>query len=155
MGLFDAINASASGLTAERLRMDVTAENLANAQSTRGADGQPYRRKEVVLQQSGGGFGQALSTAMGSPGARAASTGGTDRQGGVEVAGIVEDQTDFKLVYDPGHPDANAEGYVQMPNVNPVTEMVDLISASRGYEANVTAIQAAKQMFSKTLDILR
>ena len=155
MGLFDAINASASGLTAERLRMDVTAENLANAQSTRGADGQPYRRKEVVLQQSGGGFGQALDAAMGTPGARAASAGGQDGQGGVEVAGIVEDQSDFKLVYDPGHPDANAEGYVQMANVNPVTEMVDLISASRGYEANVTAIQTAKSMFSKTLDILR
>ena len=147
MGLFDAINAAGSGLTAERLRMDVTAENLANAQTTRGADGQPYRRKEVVLQQRDSGFGQALNTAM----ARGASTGG----GGVEVAGIVEDQSDFKLVYDPAHPDANAEGYVQMPNVNPVTEMVDLISASRGYEANVTAIQTAKTMFSKTLDILR
>ena len=152
MGLFDAINSAGSALTAERLRMDVTAENLANAQSTRGADGQPYRRKEVVLQQSGGGFGQALNAAMGTPGARAASSGG---QGGVEVAGIVEDQAEFKLVYDPGHPDANAEGYVEMPNVNPVTEMVDLISASRGYEANVTAIQTAKTMFSKTLDILR
>ena len=146
MGLFDAINAAGSGLTAERLRMDVTAENLANAQTTRGADGQPYRRKEVVLQQRDGGFGQALNTAM----ARGSSTGG-----GVQVAGIVEDQSDLKLVYDPAHPDANAEGYVQMPNVNPVTEMVDLISASRGYEANVTAIQAAKTMFSKTLDILR
>jgi flagellar basal-body rod protein FlgC len=148
MGLFDAINAAGSGLTAERLRMDVTAENLANAQTTRGADGQPYRRKEVVLQERGGGFGAALDTAM----ARGASTG---EPGGVQVAGIIEDQSDFKLVYDPGHPDANADGYVQMPNVNPVTEMVDLISASRGYEANVTAIQAAKQMFSKTLDILR
>jgi flagellar basal-body rod protein FlgC len=148
MGLFDAINAAGSGLTAERLRMDVTAENLANAQTTRGADGQPYRRKEVVLQQREGGFGAALDTAM----ARGASSGSA---GGVEVAGIVEDQSDLKLVYDPGHPDANAEGYVQMPNVNPVTEMVDLISASRGYEANVTAIQAAKTMFAKTLDILR
>jgi flagellar basal-body rod protein FlgC len=148
MGLFDAINAAGSGLTAERLRMDVTAENLANAQTTRGADGQPYRRKEVVLQQRDGGFGAALDTAMG----RSASS---DAAGGVQVAGIVEDQSDLKLVYDPGHPDANAEGYVEMPNVNPVTEMVDLISASRGYEANVTAIQAAKTMFSKTLDILR
>jgi flagellar basal-body rod protein FlgC len=146
MGLFDAINAAGSALTAERLRMDVTAENLANAQSTRGADGQPYRRKDVVLQQRDGGttFGSALSSAMSS---------GTAR--GVEVAGIVEDPTDFRLVYDPGHPDANAEGYVEMPNVNPVTEMVDLISASRGYEANVTAINTAKTMFTKTLDILR
>ena len=147
MGLFDAINAAGSALTAERLRMDVTAENLANAQTTRGADGQPYRRKEVVLQQrDGGGFGSVLDTAMGR---------GADARGGVEVAGIVEDQSDGKLVYDPGHPDADARGYVRMPNVNPVTEMVDLISASRGYEANVTAIQTAKTMFSKTLDILR
>ena len=147
MGLFDAINASGSALTAERLRMDVTAENLANAQSTRGADGQPYRRKEVVLQSKGGNdFGTALAGAM---------NRGANRSAAVEVAGIVEDQSAFRLQYDPGHPDANAEGYVQMPNVNAVTEMVDLISASRGYEANVTAINTAKQMFSKTLDILR
>jgi flagellar basal-body rod protein FlgC len=148
MGLFDAINAAGSALTAERLRMDVTAENLANAQTTRGADGQPYRRKEVVLQERDGGFGSMLTTAMG-------ASSGANGAGGVEVAGIVEDPSDFKLVYDPGHPDADAQGYVRMPNVNPVTEMVDLISASRGYEANVTAIQTAKTMFSKTLDILR
>ena len=153
MGLFDAINASGSALTAERLRMDVTAENLANAQSTRGADGQPYRRKEVILQQKGGNdFGTTLNAAMSPRGG--GGVGGPD-SGGVEVGGIVEDQSAFRLQYDPGHPDANAQGYVEMPNVNPVTEMVDLISASRGYEANVTAMQTAKQMFSKTLDILR
>ena len=150
MGLFDAINSAGSALTAERLRMDVTAENLANANTTRGADGQPYRRKEVVLQQRDGGaaFGNVLGAAMGG---RAGSASG----GGVEVAGIVEDETDFKLIYDPGHPDADPQGYVRMPNVNPVTEMVDLISAQRGYEENVTAMQAAKSMFGKTLDILR
>ena len=149
MGLFDAINSAGSALTAERLRMDVTAENLANAQSTRGADGQPYRRKEVVLQSKNGqDFGSVLTGAMG--GKRSGNAAA-----GVEVAGVVEDQSDFRLVYDPGHPDANAEGYVEMPNVNSVTEMVDLISASRGYEANVTAINTAKQMFTKTLDILR
>jgi flagellar basal-body rod protein FlgC len=147
MGLFDAINSAGSALTAERLRMDVTAENLANAQSTRGADGQPYRRKEVVLQSKGDDFGTALAGAM--------NRGSRSESAGVEVAGVVEDQSDFRLVYDPGHPDANGEGYVEMPNVNSVTEMVDLISASRGYEANVTAITTAKQMFSKTLDILR
>lgn len=152
MGLFDSINAAGSALTAERLRMDVTAENLANAQSTRGADGQPYRRKEVILQQKGGSdFGSTLNAAMSS----GRPDGSSADAGGVEVGGIVEDQTPFRLQYDPGHPDANAEGYVEMPNVNPVTEMVDLISASRGYEANVTAMQTAKQMFSKTLDILR
>ena len=147
MSLFHALDVSGSGLSAERLRMDVTAENLANAQTTRGADGQPYRRKEVILQEAGGGFGGALSTAMGA----AASS----PSGGVEVAGIAEDTAPNRQVYDPGHPDANAEGYVEMPNVDSVTEMVDLISSSRSYEANVTAMQASKQMFSKTLDLLR
>jgi len=149
MGMFDALNVSATGLTAERLRMDVTAENLANAQTTRGADGQPYRRKEVVLSEvSSGGFGSQLAKAVG------AGSAGT-QPGGVEVTGITQDQTPGKLVYDPGHPDADAEGYVRMPNVDTVAEMVDLISASRAYEANVTAMTAAKQMFSKTLDLLR
>ncbi len=144
--MFDALNVSATGLTAERLRMDVTAENLANAQTTRGADGGPYRRKEVVLGEiAQGGFGSQLAVAMNRGGGA----------GGVEVQAITEDQTSGKLVYDPGHPDANAEGYVQMPNVDTVAEMVDLITASRAYEANVTAMQAAKQMFAKTLELLR
>ena len=145
MGMFDAFDISASALTAERMRMDVTAENLANAQTTRTADGGPYRRKEVVLQERAGSFGASLSAAM---------NNGT-RGGGVEVAGVVEDQTPLKRVYDPGHPDADANGYVAMPNVDTVTEMVDLIGAQRAYEANVTAMQAAKQMFSRTLDLLR
>ena len=142
MGLFSGLEISASALTAERLRMDVTAENLANAQTTRGADGGPYRRKEVVLQEQPGSFGATLSAAMG-------------RGGGVQVAAVVEDQTPLKRVYDPGHPDADAEGYVAMPNVDTVTEMVDLIGAQRAYEANVTAMQAAKQMFARTLELLR
>ena len=150
MGMFDALNVSATGLTAERLRMDVTAENLANAQTTRGADGQPYRRKEVVLSEvSSGGFGSQLAKAVG-----AGSASGS-QPGGVEVSGITQDATPGKLVYDPGHPDANADGYVQMPNVDTVSEMVDLITSQRSYEANVTAMQSAKQMFTKTLDILR
>jgi flagellar basal-body rod protein FlgC len=147
MSLFGGLDISASGLTAERLRMDVTAENLANAQTTRGADGQPYRRKEVVLQEAPGSFGASLSKAMGA--------GGGTQGGGVQVAGIVQDSAPLKRVYDPGHPDADADGYVSMPNVDTVTEMVDLIGASRAYEANVTAMQAAKQMFSKTLELLR
>ena len=151
MGLFDSLDVSGSALSAERLRMDVTAENLANAQTTQGADGQPYRRKEVVLQQAAGSFGDALTAAMGPT----AGTGPDSGARGVQVAGIVEDQTPNRQVYDPGHPDANAEGYVEMPNVDSVTEMVDLIAASRAYEANVTAMQTAKTMFSKTLDILR
>jgi len=135
MGLFDALNVSASGMSAERLRMDVIAANLANADTTRGADGQPYRRQEVILQEKSPSFGEVL--------------------GGVMVAGIVDDPTPPRRVYDPGHPDADKNGYVTMPNVNPVTEMVDLITSSRGYEANVTAMNAAKQMFTKTFDVLR
>ena len=102
---------------------------------TKGADGQPYRRKEVVLPGASPSFGEVL--------------------GGVQVDGIVDDPSPPRQVYDPGNPDADKQGYVTLPNVNPVTEMVDLITASRGYEANVTAMNAAKQMFSKTLDILR
>lgn len=145
MSLFDAIDTAASGLTAERLRMDVTAENLANAQTTRGADGQPYRRKVVVLQEAAGPtFGSRLDGAMNRAG-----------RSGVTVAQIAQDATPNRLVYDPSHPDADKRGYVSMPNVQPVTEMVDLISASRGYEANVTVMQTAKTMFNKTLDLLR
>jgi flagellar basal-body rod protein FlgC len=148
MSMFGGMEISATALTAQRLRMNVTAENLANANSTKGADGQPYRRKEVVLQSVGqGGFGAQLNAAMGS--------GSGMAPGGVQVAAVAEDQTAGKIVYDPSHPDANADGYVQMPNVDTVTEMVDLIDAQRAYEANVTAMSASKQMFAKTLEILR
>lgn len=150
MGLFDAIDASGSALSAERLRMDVTSENLANAQTTKGADGQPYRRKEVVLQQSG-----ASGTSFSSVLASMQGAGGAKSVNGVRVAGIVEDSSALKRIYDPGHPDADKNGYVTMPNVNTVTEMTDLISSSRAYEANVTAMQTAKTMFAKTLDLLR
>ena len=115
--------------------MDVTAENLANAQTTEGANGQPYQRQEVVLQQVGaGGFGASARRRDRQPSDRAPA-------GGVQVAGIVADPTPDQQVYDPGNPDADAQGYVTMPNVNPVTEMVDLIAESRAYEANVTAMQ--------------
>jgi flagellar basal-body rod protein FlgC len=148
MSMFGGMEISATALTAQRLRMSVTAENLANANSTKGADGQPYRRKEVVLQSvAHGGFGSQLNAAMGG--------GSGVAPGGVQVAAVAEDQTAGKLVYDPSHPDANAQGYVQMPNVDTVTEMVDLIDAQRAYEANVTAMSASKQMFAKTLEILR
>jgi flagellar basal-body rod protein FlgC len=149
MGMFDALDVSGSALSAERLRMDVTSENLANAQTTRGANGQPYRRKEVVLQEAGGNssFGATLAGVMGGSAGEA--------PGGVQVAGIVEDQNQGQLVYDPSHPDANAQGYVRMPNVESVSEMTDLITESRSYEANVTAMQTAKSMYTKTLDLLR
>jgi flagellar basal-body rod protein FlgC len=141
MGLFDAIDASGSGLSVERLRMDVTAENLANAQTT------GYRRKDVVVQQAGAGVGGPASFEAALSKARGGS--------GVQVAGVVEDTSPGRRIYDPGHPDADAQGYVTLPNVSSVTEMVDLISASRAYEADVTAMQTAKQMFTRTLDILR
>lgn len=135
MGMFDALSISSTGMSAERLRMDVIAENLANADTTRTATGGPYQRQEVVLEQASPSFGEVL--------------------GGVQVAGVVSDTSPPRMVYDPGHPDADKNGYVKMPNVNPVNEMVDLITAQRGYEANVTAMTAAKQMFTKTLDVLR
>jgi flagellar basal-body rod protein FlgC len=152
MGLFDAIGIAGTGLTAERIRMDVTAENLANADTTRGAGGQPYRRQDVVLAQVGavgaGGFGGALSGAM-------AQAGGGQPPGGVTVAGIVSDNTPDQVVYDPGNPEANAQGYVKMPNVSTVAEMSDLITEQQSYQSNVTAMQTAKSMFSATLGLLK
>jgi flagellar basal-body rod protein FlgC len=147
MGLFDSLNISGSALSAERLRMDVTAENLANANTTRTAAGGAYRRKVVVLEQQApqNSFGNTLAAEM--------RRG--DKPAGVQVRAIAEDVTPNRRVYDPGHPDADAQGYVSMPNVDSVTEMVDLISASRAYEANVTAMQAAKTLFGKTLELLR
>jgi flagellar basal-body rod protein FlgC len=147
VGLFTSLDISASALTAERLRMDVAAENLANAQTT-GADGQAYRRKEVVVRPEGQAFQNVLAGAMG-------STPAGRPKGGVEVVAIQESDGPLRRVHDPGHPDADEEGYVTLPDVQPVNEMVDLITASRAYEANVTAMQTAKQMFTKTLDILR
>ena len=147
MSFFDSLDVAASGLTAQRTRMDVTAENLANAQTTRGANGQPYQRQEVVLQQAGTTFSSTLAGAMGAPSSQAA--------GGVQVAGVVSDPTPDQLVYDPGNPDANKQGYVRMPNVNPVTEMTDLISEPNSYQSDVTAMQTAKTMYSKTLDLLK
>ncbi len=157
MGLFDAIEIAGSGLSAERVRMDVTSENLANAQTTKAANGQPYQRQEVELQQTGSpssNFEATLSEALGSgPGADAGLA--HPPAGGVQVAGIVADKTPDQQVYDPGNPEADAQGYVKMPNVNTVTEMVDLISESRSYQSDVTAMQTAKSMFTATLGILK
>ncbi|HKH87693.1 MAG TPA: flagellar basal body rod protein FlgC [Acidimicrobiales bacterium] len=154
MSFFDAISIAASGLTAERVRMDVTSENLANADTTQGANGQPYQRQEVVLQQVGGGFGAALSGAMSAAVPGTSQVNGT-AAGGVAVAGIVNDPTPDQEVYDPGNPSANAQGYVKMPNVNPVNEMVDMIDESRSYESDVTAMSTAKEMYEKTLGLLK
>jgi flagellar basal-body rod protein FlgC len=164
MGLFDAIEIAGSGLSAERVRMDVTSENLANAQTTKAANGQPYQRQEVLLQQTGtasSNFEATLSEALGSPAAESGGGSGPTHPlthppaGGVQVAGIVADKTPDQEVYDPGNPEANAQGYVKMPNVNTVTEMVDLISESRSYQSDVTAMQTAKSMFTATLGILK
>ena len=146
MGLFDALNISASGLTAQRLRMDVTSANLANAQTTKTPAGGPYKRQDVILQESSGAdtFAGSLAGAMGS----------NDTPAGVEVAAIVDDTTPTKKVYEPTNPEADKQGYVEMPNVNPVSEMTDLIDASRSYQANVTAMQTTKTVFSKTIELL-
>ena len=135
---------SASGLRAQRLRMDVIAANLANAQSTRTPEGGPYRRRDVVLEAlpQGGTFDDMLA-ASGASGP------------GVRVARIVEDQQPPQLVFDPGHPDADAKGYVAMPNVNVVTEMVEMMSATRAYEANVAALNATKRLLEAALEIGR
>lgn len=155
MGLFDAIEIAGSGLSAERVRMDVTSENLANAQTTKAANGQPYQRQEVELQQAGSPSQNFETTLAGVMGPNPAALAAQGPAGGVEVAGIVADKTPDQLVYDPGNPEANAQGYVRMPNVNTVTEMTDLISESHSYQSDVTAMQTAKSMFAATLEVLK
>lgn len=152
MKLFSALETSASALTAERLRMDVIANNIANANTTRTESGGPFRRQMVTLQAR-----PSFADVMRQQGAAAGSSGDAfDQVGrGVRVVQVVHDQRPFKLKYDPTHPDADANGYVQLPNVETVTEMVDLISASRAYEANVTALNAFKSMVSTALQIGR
>ncbi|HWR60332.1 MAG TPA: flagellar basal body rod protein FlgC [Clostridia bacterium] len=146
MAFLNSINISASGLTAEKLRMDVISRNIANVNTTRTADGTPYRRQVVVFQEAekNMSFSDYLSDASRSM-----------LGAGVKVVGISEDKTSFKSVYDPGHPDADEQGYVKMPNVEVMTEMVNMISASRAYEANITAINSAKSIAMKALEIGR
>ena len=146
MKLFYGFDISASALTAQRLRMDVISSNIANADTTRArmVDGRwvPYSRKVVVLQsQSAPSFSQLLQNEMQNVGA------------GVKVSRIYDDPAPFKQVYDPGHPDADENGFVLKPNVDILKEMVDMISATRSYEANVTALNAAKNFVTKALEI--
>jgi flagellar basal-body rod protein FlgC len=149
MGMFDAIGIAGSGLTAERIRMDVTAENLANADTTKAANGKPYQRQEVELAQVGSSdFGGQLTGAL-------AQSNGTQTPGGVQVTGIVADAAPDQQVYDPGNPEADAQGYVKMPNVSTVTEMTDLISESQSYQSDVTSMQTSKSMFTATLGLLK
>ncbi len=143
MSFLKSLEISASGLTAQRVRMDVIAENLANINTTRTADGTPYQRRYVVMQQrEGDTFSDLLNRAQ-------AKSNGS----GVRVTEILEDTSPFKLDYNPSHPDANEEGYVEMPNVDLAVEMVDMLAATRSYEANVTAVNAIKGMAQKALEI--
>ncbi|HHV29862.1 flagellar basal body rod protein FlgC [Acetivibrio mesophilus] len=147
MGYFSSLDISASALTAQRLRMDTISQNIANVNTTRTENGQPYRRKTVLFEEKSSStpFSEYL----------AKSSKGDTAGGGVRVTGIVEDRSPFKRVYDPGHPDADQEGYVSMPNVDVITEMVNMISATRAYEANVTSINTSKSMAMKALEIGR
>ncbi|UTR10871.1 flagellar basal body rod protein FlgC [Evansella sp. LMS18] len=151
MSIFNGMNISASALTAQRFRMDTASSNMANGDTTRSrlVDGEwePYRRRMVVMEPGGQpSFNSFLSKAMGDAAGR-----GT----GVKISRVIEDQSPFKLVYQPEHPDANEEGYVELPNVDPLKEMIDLMGATRSYEANVTAFDAHKNMLLKALEIGR
>jgi len=145
MSLFSSLAVSASGMAAQKARAEVLVENLANAETTRTPEGGPYRRKDVIFSSDPnvGSFGTALESAIG--------TGVS----GVKVSGITVDQRDPEKRYMPGHPDADPDGYVAFPRVNPAEDMVDLMGASRGYQANVSAISAVKDMIQRSLDILK
>jgi len=144
MSFFNSINVSASGMTAERLRMDLIAENIANANTTHTPSGTAYRRKVAVFrEQEADSFNTILN--------QFSTTSSTGK--GVEVASIEEDQSPFKKEYNPNHPDADEYGYVSLPNVEIVNEMINLISASRAYEANVTSINNTKTMAMTALEI--
>lgn len=147
MDMFSAFNVNASGMTAQRYRMDIISENLANASTTRTEDGTPYRRKVVTFAEKGSqtSFSKVLGHA---------SAGYTGN--GVKVSGVYEDTTtELKMVYDPSHPDADENGYVLYPNVSIVTEMTNMIDASRAYEANSTAFSASKSMALKGLEMAK
>ncbi|MCL1829556.1 MAG: flagellar basal body rod protein FlgC [Oscillospiraceae bacterium] len=150
MSFLDSMNISASALTATRVRMDTIAENLSNINVTRTAGGEPYRRKYVVYQEiTAPNTNRRFATHF----MRARDRIRHPSAGGVRVYEIGEDQSPFKLDYDPAHPDADIDGYVRKPNVEVVQEMVDMMSAYRTYEANITALNAFKDMAVKTLEI--
>lgn len=148
MGLFNTFAISASGLTAERLRMDVISNNIANVNTTRTEAGGPYSRQRVIFEPRGEKINFLFPSVF-------EKSKSLQQFQGVRVTGITDDPNPPRLVYDPGHPDANKDGYVAMPNVNIVKEMVDMISATRAYEANVTSLNSAKQMAAKAIDILK
>jgi flagellar basal-body rod protein FlgC len=136
--LDSAISAAASALRAERVRIETSVSNIANAETTRGPDGQPYRRKDVVLSSEPvRSFGTMLDSAA----------------TGVKVAAVVEDQEPFEKRYEPSHPDADAEGYVSLPNVDPAEEMVDMLGATRAYQANLAAVGLIRDLMNRALDL--
>lgn len=143
MAFLDSLNISGSALTAQKFRMEVIAQNIANAETT--TNGKAYRRKLVVLSERPNSFLESLQDAS--------ERLKTEKNGGVEVSGIIEDENAVRLEYDPDNPFANGEGYVEKPDINTVEEMIDMMSASRAYEANVTAFNAVKRMAQKALEI--
>ena len=144
MSLFQIFSVGASGLTAQRMRAEIIAENLANADTTRTPEGGPYRRKDAIFE----------TQAVASPFAGVLE-GELHQSSGVAVSEIHVDDREAQKRYAPGHPDADADGYVQVPRVNPAEDMVDLMSAARGYQANVSAVSAAKDMIHRSLDLMR
>lgn len=172
MAFLSTLNIIGSGLTAQQLRLDVISENVTNMNTTRTEGGGPYRRKVTRLESESGknGFRMAMAAAEGrlrrrslidleTPGSRsgpfAASNRGYEMAGGVRVAAIEEDPSDLRLVYDPTHPDANDEGYLEMPNVILVKEVTDAMAASQAYAADVTALNTFKQVVAKAMEIGR
>lgn len=153
MAFLSSMNIAASGMTAQQLRLDVISENMTNANTTRTEAGGAYRRKMVVFEAVSGrdSFREAMAKAS----AGLTPNEGYENAGGVRVTQIVEDPSDFKLVYDPTHPDANEDGYVEMPNVDTVKEMADAMAATQAFSANVTAFNALKAVVAKGLEIGR
>jgi len=143
MSFLPSLNIAGSALTAQRFRMDVIAQNIANTDTTRTQNGEPYARKMVVMRERHGSFSGLLDTELAKVGQ------------GVEIAAVEQDDKSFKLVYEPDHPDADGEGYVRYPNIDMVKEMMDMMSASRSYEANVSVVNAVKTMAASALQIGR
>ena len=153
MAFFISMNITASGLTAQQLRLDVISENISNINTTRTENGdEAYRRKMIVLEAEDGRdtFRDILARTAGN---MQLPTGAVSNNGGVRVSAIVEDESAFKLQYDPTHPDANEEGYVEMPNVDLVKEMTDAMAATQAYSANVTAFNTLKTVATRALEI--
>jgi flagellar basal-body rod protein FlgC len=145
MSLFSVLSVSASGMAAQRTRAELLVQNLANSETTRTPEGGPYKRQDVVFE----------SAPQTSPFSAVFQTELTNGVAGVEVADVIQDQTEGEKRYQPGHPDADKDGYVAYPNVNPAEDMVDLLSAQRGFEGNVAAMSAIKDMILRSIDLLK